>query len=58
MRFNTSYPIQVGGVKLKESLKLLLNKQIDDFPIVDFIVTNFEPLKARISELAITVAQK
>jgi len=58
MRFNTSYSIQVGGVKLKESLKLLLNKQIDDFPIVDFIVTNFEPLKARISELAITVAQK
>jgi hypothetical protein len=58
LAFNNSYPIQVGAVKLKQSLKSLISKQIDEFPLVDFIFTNYEPLKAKITEMAISVAQK
>jgi hypothetical protein len=43
---------------MKEALKVLMNKQIDAFPIKDFVVKNYEPLKAKMSDLAVQVAKR
>ena len=43
---------------MKETLKALINKQIDEFSIKDFVVKNFEPLKAKMTELALAAAQR
>jgi hypothetical protein len=56
--FQEFKPVQIGAPKMKETLKALINKQIDEFSIKDFVVKNFEPLKAKMTELALAAAQR
>ena len=50
--------VQIGAIPLKESLKARQNKLIDGFSIKEFITTNYEPLRAKITEIAMEAAKR